>query len=267
MVNNVLLVSSEPKSPERDEEYNAWFNTFHLQIPLKAQGVVAVTRYKVSRVQMDWMIPMVKSPQWPFGKDQYLNIYELDPGVDPPAIFQALREGEKENQTRDPDSDPVRWGSQLFYEAITEKETSAWIRSVPVKEHGSSPMPIWVVYSSAIPEAEEENNNWYLAQGNLRSAGFQSIIRYKLSATQGTLDSRGPSVSGQWPFGEQSNLAIWELDDPLAAANARRGSQGQAIPGPRYAWMPPLNTLRRGGEHIIFEPVTNRITPIWIRRD
>lgn len=263
MPNNVLLVSSNPKSPERDEEYNTWFNNYHLQQTLKAPGIVAATRYRISRVQMEWMTPMVNSPQWPYGKHVYLSIYEIERGADPAAVFQALRDGEEASRTRDPDNDPVEWGPQLFYEAITEKETSAWLK--PPSRLPDGPMAIWVVYSTPYPQAEAENDNWYLAQGNLRSPGFHSMTRYKLSRTQGVIDSRAPILQGEWPFGQEVNLAIWELEDPLTAANSRRRSQGQAVPGPRYSWMPPLNQLRRGGEHIIYEPVTNRVTPIWIK--
>jgi hypothetical protein len=265
MPNNVLLVSCNPKSAEREEEFNAWFNNFHLQQVLKAPGIVAATRYKVSHVQMEWMIPMAKAPQWPYGKHVYLNIYEIEPRVDAAAVFQALRDAEDQRQTRDPANDPVEWGPQLFYEAITEKETSVWLKPASSKRVSDAPMAIWVVYSTPQPGAEAENNNWYLAQGNLRGAGFESMLRYKLSRTQGVVDSRAPNSAGEWPFGEEENLAIWELDDPLAAVNSRRRSQGQAIPGPRFTWMPPINTLRRGGEHIIYEPVTNRVTPIWIK--
>jgi hypothetical protein len=265
MPNNLLLVHCNPKSPERDEELNSWFNNFHLQQVLKSPGIVAATRYRVSRVQMEWMIPMSRVPEWPYGKHVYLSVYEIERNADPAALFQGLRASEGERQTRDPDGDPVEWGPQLFYEAITEKETSVWLKPAGSKHTGDEPMAIWVVYSTPLPGAEAENDNWYLAQGNLRSPGFHSMLRYKLSAAQGTIDSRAPAVESEWPFGQEVNLAIWELDDPLTAANSRRRSQGQAVPGPRFSWMPPLNTLRRGGEHIIYEPVTNRVTPIWIK--
>ncbi len=264
MQNNVILVSCDPKAPEREEEFNAWFNNFHLQQVLKIPGVVAATRYKLSHVQMEWMTPMVNSPIWPYGKPSYLNIYEVAPSTNSELLFQCLKDTEADRSSADPDNDPVAWGPQLYYEAITEKETVAWLKPVPSTDK-SRPTAIWVVYSTPIEGAEEENNSWYLAQGNLRSEGFESMIRYKLSRVQGTIDSRGPSAEGPWPNGEEVNLAIWELDDPLTALNSRRRSLGRAIPGPRFSWMPQLNKLRRGGEHLIYEPVTYRVTPIWLK--
>jgi hypothetical protein len=265
MQNNVLLVSCEPKAPERDEEFNAWFNNFHLQQVLRAPGIVAATRYKLSRVQMEWMTPMVTLPEWPYGKSSYLNVYELDPAHDAGGTFQFLRDTEGQRCSADPENDPVAWGTQFFYEAITEKETVTWLKPPHAKPTADRPMAIWVVYSTPFEGAEDENDNWYLAQGNLRSEGFESMIRYKLSRTQGAIDARGRALNGAWPFGEEVNLAIWELADPLTALNSRRRSQGSAIPGPRFSWMPQLNKLRRGGEHLIYEPVTYRVTPIWLK--
>ncbi len=265
MQNSVLLVHCNPKSPERDEELNTWFNNFHLQQVLKTPGIVAVTRYKVSHVQMEWMTPMANEPVWPHGKHVYLNVYELDREISPREVFQALRDHEDARKSHDPDNDPVEWGPQLLYEPITHKETCVWLQPERAKVTPSLPMALWVVYSTPLPGAEEANNNWYVGQGNLRNPGFQSMVRYKLSDVQGAIDGRAPGVEGPWPYGQEENLALWELDDPLAAANSRRRSMGFAMPGPRYTWMPPLNLLRRGGEHIVYEPITTRVTSIWLK--
>jgi len=264
--NNILFVYSNPKSPERDEEYNTWFNHFHLQQILKVPGFLAATRYKLSHTQLEWMPPMGQNPAWPHERDRYLSIYEIDRAADPRDLFRALRDTERERVSKDPANDPVEWGGQWFFEAFTHPETSIAFKPPSTRPADAGPCPIWVVTSSpAADEVEDENNRWYTTQVNLRYPGFKSVARFKLSRTQGTIDPRAPQPQGEWPYGRHSYLALWEFDDLIQGTYYRRRAQETGTAMSRYAWTPPLNRLRRADDHIIYDPVTTRVTPIWPR--
>jgi hypothetical protein len=232
--NNILWVTSNPKSPERDDEYNTWYNNVHLFQILKVPGFVAATRYKISSLQMEWFPPAASTPEWPFGKDRYLTIYEIDPATDPRDLFSALRATEKQRYTLDPENEPVAWGEQWFYEAFTEREPSVWLRPegpAPEKPNGE-PFHIFIVPISPLsPELEEDFNKFYIAQGNIRRRGISAGIRYKLSRTQGTIDSRASAPAGEWPFGQHSYLMIYELYDALAAHEALRPARARTAEG------------------------------------
>jgi hypothetical protein len=285
MANGVWLVYSNPKSPEREEEYHAWYNQFHIQQVLRVDGMAAVTRYKLSHVQMEWMPPMAANPVWPYGKDVYLAIYEVDGNADPASVFARLRETESRRQSRDPENEPVAWGQGFFYQPLTRRETSITFKPTPeMRSPDGRPHSIWLVPTTPLsPEIEDEYNRWYIMQGNLSRPGFAGVTRYKMAPVQGRIDPRAPEPQGEWPFGTHSNMAIWEWDDPVAAANARRGGQPVRPPSAqpaapvsrpanpleargRYSWMGSWPALHRADEHLLYEPITYRVTPLWVER-
>jgi hypothetical protein len=69
MGKGLIFVYSNPVSPEKEDEYNAWGNGVHADELLEAPSVRSVSRYKVS----DTQLPGVPSPDY-----RYLCVYELD---------------------------------------------------------------------------------------------------------------------------------------------------------------------------------------------
>jgi hypothetical protein len=278
LANNIFLVYSTPKAPEREAEYHIWYNHSFLQQVLRERGFLAATRFKLSHVQMDWFPPMTETPHWPYGKDAYLTLYEIDPAEDPRVVFESLAANEKYRQSRDPDADPITWGPQWFYEAITERETKVWLE--PRDEHRQGeerPNALFIVPTSPVsPEVEPDYDKWYMTQMNIREPGIVAGTRYKLSAVQCKLDARAPAPRGEWPFGQHSHLMLYELDDIVRAQAALRDRREQGLaaaaargadapPPSRNSWMKPWGPLRRADEHIVYEPISYRVTSIWIR--
>lgn len=268
MTNNLLWVASRPRAPEREEEFNVWHNHFHLQQVLRTPGIVAATRYKLSHLQMEWFPPAADIPQWPYGKRfTYVTLFEVDPAVHADQVFVDLRDRQQARSTRDPAKDPVEWGEQWFYEAFSEREASVWPQRQPPPRDGSRANFIFVVPISPLsPELEDDFNRWYISQGNIRRPGFAAGTRYKLSRHQGSIDSRAPVPSGEWPFGQHTYLMVYELQDPLRAYNDLRASvMAPRSGGDRYTWLAPWGSLRRVDEHLVYEPVTARTLPAWLK--
>jgi len=266
MPNNILLVTSRPKSPEGDGEYNSWHNNFHIQQMLKLPGFVAATRYRLSHRQMDWFPPAAVTPQYPYGKTyQYLTIYEIDasPAIDEvSSSLQANPQGSADG--------PVEWGEQWLFEAFTRRETTVWLRpeGLEPSKLDHAPNDIFVVPISPLkPELDEDFNRWYIAQANIRRPGFAAGTRYRVSSTQ---PAAPRNVKPDSTFGEHTYLMIYELYDPLAAYHDLRSSVERAglrsgEGGGRYSWQMPWALLRKVDEHILYQPVTNRVTPIWLK--
>jgi hypothetical protein len=272
MTNNVWLVYSNPVSPDREEEYNLWYNDFHLRQMLKLPGFVAATRYRISRVQTEWYPPMVNQPEWPYGKDRYLAIYEIDRALDPAEVLATVRDTDKLRLSADPASDPIAWGEQWFFEAYAGRERTFGLRpdTAPASADDDRPHAIWLVPTTPISEEiENEYHKWYNLQGVLRNPGFEAISRYKLSKVQGSIDSRAQAPGGEWPYGRHHYLAIWEVSDLHQAWSSRRRGRdtprqaGAAAPQ-RYAWMANWPSLHHADEHIFYEPVTRRAVSPWL---
>jgi len=75
MAKGILLVSTNPASPEQEDEYNDWYNNVHLKEVLTVDGFVSARRFKT--VNDD-------------GGSQYVAIYEID--GDPQLAMKALGE-------------------------------------------------------------------------------------------------------------------------------------------------------------------------------
>jgi hypothetical protein len=46
MAKGIFYVESRPSSPERDEEYNTWYDTVHLAEVVAVEGIVSARRLK-----------------------------------------------------------------------------------------------------------------------------------------------------------------------------------------------------------------------------
>ena len=64
----LYTVHSRPSSPEREDEYNDWYDNVHLPDLLNVKGVVGASRYRVAKAQQGG----------PVEGPQYLAIYEVD---------------------------------------------------------------------------------------------------------------------------------------------------------------------------------------------
>jgi hypothetical protein len=69
MTKAVLLVWSEPSSPDREEEYNEWYDSTHAPDVLRnVKGITSVRRFKVAQAQLG----EVETP------GRFLAIYEVE---------------------------------------------------------------------------------------------------------------------------------------------------------------------------------------------
>lgn len=69
MAKGVIMVFSNPASPDKEDEYNDWYSGIHFDELTAPEGVRAARRFRVSQTQ----VPGNAEPHY-----QYLSIYELD---------------------------------------------------------------------------------------------------------------------------------------------------------------------------------------------
>lgn len=67
MPKGILFVQSNPASPDREDEFNAWYSGVHIPEVCDVPGVTGASRYKVSDA----------SPGGP-GDNAYSAVYELE---------------------------------------------------------------------------------------------------------------------------------------------------------------------------------------------
>lgn len=86
MARGVMIVESGPVSPEREDEYNAWYTGTHIPELLALPGFVGARRYRLRRrdgVDADPEAPV------------YLTVYELEADdLDQPQAELARRRAE-----------------------------------------------------------------------------------------------------------------------------------------------------------------------------
>ena len=97
MARHCLLVFSDPVSG-REDEYNHWYETIHIDEVLEVEGFVACQRFALD-------------PGSSEAPAQYLAVYEID-ADDPAAAFSALR---------------AATGDMNVTDAIDRSSVSAWI--------------------------------------------------------------------------------------------------------------------------------------------
>lgn len=81
MSKGILIALSNPVSPDRDAEFNHWYNEVHGGEVTSLKGFAAMTRYK-AQVQA---VPPAATPQY-----QYLTVYDLE---DIDQALSSLAEG------------------------------------------------------------------------------------------------------------------------------------------------------------------------------
>lgn len=110
----LMVVLTNPKAPELEQQFNRWYTDIHIPEILKTPGFVGVTRYKVSDAQF---LPGSES-QGP----RYLAIWEIEADDVAAAATalqeQAINDGWILDDTVDPSSISIR-----FFEPITERIT------------------------------------------------------------------------------------------------------------------------------------------------
>lgn len=79
MAKGVIMVFSNPASPDVEDEYNEWYRGIHFDELTAPEGVRSARRFRVSQTQ----VPGNDEPKY-----QYLSIYELD---DVEREFHAMR--------------------------------------------------------------------------------------------------------------------------------------------------------------------------------
>jgi hypothetical protein len=77
-----LFVYSRPSAPDREDEYNKWYDNTHIPEMCQIPGVVSGRRYKTSAVQMAGVGPDPST-------HEYVAIYELD-SDDLKGVFDEL---------------------------------------------------------------------------------------------------------------------------------------------------------------------------------
>ena len=77
-----MAVYSNPISPDRDEEYNVWYNTVHLPELMGIPGFVGATRYRLVEGLGKGTAP---------SEQRYLALYEIEGDV--AAAYTALTSG------------------------------------------------------------------------------------------------------------------------------------------------------------------------------
>ncbi len=70
MTKAILVVSSHPSAPDREDEYNDWYTDVHLQDIVDLPGFGVATRYQIVDVQANEDVEPLSR--------KYLAIYELD---------------------------------------------------------------------------------------------------------------------------------------------------------------------------------------------
>jgi hypothetical protein len=79
MSNGVYVVYSEPVSPEREAEYNNWYDKVHLGQVCEVPGIKAATRYRLN------------GDGGPVSLPPYLAIYEIDSDDPAECVNEIMR--------------------------------------------------------------------------------------------------------------------------------------------------------------------------------
>ena len=70
MQNAVMVAFTKVADPEREDEFNEWYDKVHAVEALQTDGVLSCRRYKLAKNQM-----------MPPGLPEFLAVYEIDPAV------------------------------------------------------------------------------------------------------------------------------------------------------------------------------------------
>jgi hypothetical protein len=107
----VMLVFTDPSSPDVEDEYNAWYDSTHVPDIFKAaSGVKAATRYRLAETPA----PGVELP------NRHLAVYE----VEADDLNQVIADmGAAFTRGEMPMSDTLSVGPIVFFEQISERQS------------------------------------------------------------------------------------------------------------------------------------------------
>jgi hypothetical protein len=104
----ILVVHTEPATPEDAAAYNDWYDNIHVPDITALDGFVGATRYKVSGAQMGGAIPDVPA---------YVAIYEID-ADDLQATINGIGAGAAAGKVRKATAPMGTKSSMVLYEEI-----------------------------------------------------------------------------------------------------------------------------------------------------
>jgi hypothetical protein len=104
----ILVVHTEPASPEQEAAYNEWYDGIHVPDIVALPGFVGATRYKVSATQMG---PAADGPR-------YVAIYEID-ADDLGATLAGIGAGAASGAVRMANAPLGGKSSMVLYEEVT----------------------------------------------------------------------------------------------------------------------------------------------------
>jgi hypothetical protein len=111
----ILVVHTEPATPEDDAAYNKWYDGTHVPDIVALPGFVAATRYKVSPTQMGGATPDVPAA--------YVAVYEID-ADDLDATLQGIAAGAASGAVRMGDAPMGPGSSMVLYEEVLPRTTA-----------------------------------------------------------------------------------------------------------------------------------------------
>ncbi len=192
----LLVVLTDPASPEVDDEYNRWYTDEHLPDVLAVPGYVRATRYRA----MDDAGPL---------EQQYLALYELE--VSDLAALRAVSDEHMRRiaageMRRSPAGVMRRESMRAMYYVPTGPRQVA--RHVAPDEHDVVPEAVFLPFTDpASPADDSEFNRWYdevHLPEVLDVPGFAAASRW-VSSGIAMLDT-------PWVV-TQRHLAVYELSD------------------------------------------------------
>jgi hypothetical protein len=116
MAKAILVVQANPSNPEREDEFNRWYNETHLPDVLRVEGYIAAQRFRVVEG-----VPLAEGLPPP--PHRYLAVYELDTD-DLEGAAQRLRDQVLQGAIGISDTLDLQSVSVSFYAPITERLTS-----------------------------------------------------------------------------------------------------------------------------------------------
>ena len=112
MGKSILVVSTRCTDPDREAEFNRWYDEIHLPALLSSKHIVSAQRYKLAGQ------PSASEPE-----ATYLAIYEIDTD-DVPAAMKALAESRATWSEEAKSIDTMQVYSARTYVAIGAHQTS-----------------------------------------------------------------------------------------------------------------------------------------------
>jgi hypothetical protein len=212
----LLVAVTDPVSPERTDDYHAWYNEVQIPPFLGMEEVSRVVRYQSSAAQLNPTVPVPHS---------YLALYDID-APDMAALssfadkqYAAYQRGAVGNRSPRSDAYDQSTSRAIYYAQIGRR----------VGRPASQPPSILMVYTDpASEELDDEFNRWYTTEhlaDVVSVPGFVAATRYRLT------DLNVGRQFNPWIV-PRRYLAIYELDAEGPEALAEAGRRLRARPNP-----------------------------------